>query len=59
MREIMVKALRDIGKPPPGISGATILGDGRVLLIADPKSLVALTPQLRTQTITASRGAGR
>jgi len=52
MREIVVKALGDIGKPPPGISGATILGDGRVLLIADPKSLVALTPQLH-------RGAGR
>jgi two-component system chemotaxis sensor kinase CheA len=57
MREIVVKALRDIGKPPPGISGATILGDGRVLLIADPKSLVALPPQLHTQTITA--GADR
>jgi len=59
MREIVVKALGDIGKPPPGISGATILGDGRVLLIADPKALVALTPQLHTQTIAAGRGADR
>lgn len=48
MREIVVKGLGDIGSPPPGIAGATILGDGRVLLIADPKSLVALSPLLHT-----------
>jgi two-component system chemotaxis sensor kinase CheA len=46
MREIVVKGLGDIGSPPPGIAGATILGDGRVLLIADPKSLVAMSPML-------------
>ncbi|HXH40439.1 MAG TPA: chemotaxis protein CheW [Thermoanaerobaculia bacterium] len=58
MREIVVKGLGDIGAPPPGISGATILGDGRVLLIADPKSLVGLSPLLHTQTI-ATTGADR
>ncbi|HEV2720130.1 MAG TPA: chemotaxis protein CheW, partial [Thermoanaerobaculia bacterium] len=42
MREIVVKGLGDLGAPPPGIAGATILGDGRVLLILDPKSLIAL-----------------
>ncbi len=46
MREIVVKSLGELGTPPPGISGATILGDGRVLLITDPKSLVAMSPSL-------------
>jgi two-component system chemotaxis sensor kinase CheA len=54
MREIVVKGLADIGSPPPGISGATILGDGRVLLIADPKSLVALSPLLSPQLHTGA-----
>jgi two-component system chemotaxis sensor kinase CheA len=48
MREIVVKGLGDIGAPPPGISGATILGDGRVLLIADPKSLISVSPLLHS-----------
>lgn len=46
IREIVVKGLGDIGAPPPGIAGATILGDGRVLLILDPKSLSLITPLL-------------
>ena len=44
MREIVVKGLGEIGGLPRGISGATILGDGRVLLILDARSLVAMTP---------------
>lgn len=46
IREIVVKGLGEIGAPPPGIAGATILGDGRVLLILDPKSLAAISPLL-------------
>ena len=48
MREIVVKGLGDLGAPPTGIAGATILGDGRVLLILDPKSLITLSPLLHT-----------
>jgi two-component system, chemotaxis family, sensor kinase CheA len=44
MREIVVKGLGDVGANPTGIAGATILGDGRVLLILDPKSLIGLSP---------------
>jgi two-component system chemotaxis sensor kinase CheA len=44
VREIVVKGLDKIVGNPPGISGATILGDGRVLLIIDPPGLVSLTP---------------
>ena len=50
MREIVVKTLGDVGGLPRGISGATILGDGRVLLILDPRSLVAMTPAVETHT---------
>ena len=46
MREIVVKGLGDIGAVPTGISGATILGDGRVLLILDPRALAGLSPLL-------------
>lgn len=46
IREIVVKALDATVGSPPGISGATILGDGRVVLILDPKGLVSLSPRL-------------
>ncbi len=44
IREIVVKALDPLVGTPRGVSGATILGDGRVLLILDPRSLVNLPP---------------
>lgn len=43
-REIVVKELDAAVGKPPGISGGTILGDGRVILILEPKGLVALKP---------------
>lgn len=39
--EIMIKALGDYLGDIDGISGATILGDGRVALVIDPISLIA------------------
>lgn len=55
MREIVVKGLGEIGSVPRGIAGATILGDGRVLLILDPKSLIGMSPLL-DGTDPAARG---
>ena len=44
IRDIVVKSLDPIVGQPVGISGSTILGDGRVIMILDPASLVALPP---------------
>ncbi len=44
MREIVIKALDPLLGEPAGVSGATILGDGRVVLILHPKELVRLPP---------------
>lgn len=44
IREIVVKGLDAVVGTPAGISGSTILGDGRVILILDPRGLVALSP---------------
>jgi chemotaxis protein histidine kinase CheA len=38
--EIMIKALGDYLGLVDGISGATVLGDGRVALVIDPVSLI-------------------
>ena len=46
IRDIVVKGLDDIVGKPPGISGSTILGDGRVIMILDPMALVSLAPTL-------------
>ncbi|MFZ2492670.1 MAG: chemotaxis protein CheW, partial [Thermoanaerobaculia bacterium] len=46
IREIVVKALDSSVGTPAGISGATILGDGRVVLILDPKGLVTMSPRV-------------
>jgi two-component system, chemotaxis family, sensor kinase CheA len=43
-REIVVRALSDPLVKVPGVSGATDLGDGRVVLILDLPALVARTP---------------
>ncbi|MCM0081106.1 chemotaxis protein CheA [Geomonas sp. Red32] len=40
-QEIVVKGLDDYLEEPPGISGATVLGDGTVALILDLPSLLA------------------
>lgn len=46
IRDIVVKGLDDIVGRPKGISGSTILGDGRVIMILDPTALVGLAPTL-------------
>jgi two-component system, chemotaxis family, sensor kinase CheA len=48
IREIVVKGLDSMVGTPQGISGATILGDGRVLLILDPSGLMAISPFVNT-----------
>ena len=44
IRDIVVKGLDIIVGNPKGISGSTILGDGRVIMILDPSALVNLAP---------------
>jgi two-component system chemotaxis sensor kinase CheA len=44
IKEIVVKGLDTTVGSPQGVSGATILGDGRVLLILDPLGLITLSP---------------
>ena len=48
-REIVVRAINDPLIQVPGITGATELGDGRVVLILD---VAALVKQMRTRSIT-------
>jgi two-component system chemotaxis sensor kinase CheA len=40
-QEIVVKPLSRLLKDSHGFSGATILGDGRVMLILDPRTMFA------------------
>jgi len=44
IREVVVKGLDSLLAAPTGISGSTILGDGRAVLILDPAGLLALSP---------------
>jgi len=44
IRDIVVKGLDRIVGRPAGISGSTILGDGRVILILDPAALTVIPP---------------
>jgi two-component system chemotaxis sensor kinase CheA len=44
IREVVVKGLDPLLAAPQGISGSTILGDGRAVLILDPAGLLALSP---------------
>lgn len=39
-RQVVIKSLEDHCGPVPGISAATILGDGRIALILDPEALL-------------------
>jgi two-component system chemotaxis sensor kinase CheA len=51
-RQVVIKSLEDNYGVIPGISAATILGDGRIALIVDPEEIIAsagldtVTPQL-------------
>jgi two-component system chemotaxis sensor kinase CheA len=49
-QEIVAKPLGSIIGNAPGLSGCTILGDGRIALIVDVPSLINATMQARTQT---------
>ena len=44
IRDIVVKGLDRIVGKPEGVSGSTILGDGRVIMILDPNALVVMSP---------------
>lgn len=46
IRDIVFKGLDSIVGQPIGISGSTILGDGRVVMILDPNALVTIPPFL-------------
>ncbi len=48
IRDIVVKGLDSIVGQPRGISGSTVLGDGRVIMILDPASLAATPPFVET-----------
>jgi two-component system chemotaxis sensor kinase CheA len=42
IQEIVVKPLDAFMGTPPGVGGSTILGDGRAVLVLDPRSLASL-----------------
>jgi two-component system chemotaxis sensor kinase CheA len=44
IHDIVVKGLDQIVGRPVGISGSTILGDGRVIMILDPATLASIPP---------------
>lgn len=44
VREVVVKGLDPIVGRPPGVGGSTVLGDGRPILILDPRRLVEVEP---------------
>jgi two-component system chemotaxis sensor kinase CheA len=48
-QEIVVKAISPVLGHLPGLSGATILGDGRIALIVDIPSLMNSALQARRQ----------
>ena len=65
-REIVVKTLGPHIASVPGVTGATILGDGRVIMILDPGTLVRAHKPVRgvalrraAQELDAARGARR
>lgn len=50
IHDIVVKGLDRIVGAPAGISGSTILGDGRVIMILDPAALANLSPSTSAHT---------
>jgi two-component system chemotaxis sensor kinase CheA len=58
-REIVVRAIADPLARVDGISGATDLGDGRVVLILDPTALARLTHQRTARVVGAPAEWGR
>ena len=58
-REIVVRAVADPLVRVEGISGATDLGDGRVVLILDPTTLARITRHRGARATTDARRRGR
>ena len=58
-REIVVRAIADPLVRVDGISGATDLGDGRVVLILDPAALARQMRERPDRSIAARRGSDR
>ena len=50
IRDIVVKGLDSIVGEPAGVSGSTILGDGRVIMILDPTALATIPPWNASET---------
>ncbi len=50
IRDIVVKGLDRIVGQPAGVSGSTILGDGRVIMILDPAALAVIPPFVGGET---------
>lgn len=48
-QQVVIKSLEDNYAKVPGVSGATILGDGRVALIVDIPGLVTMSGLNQTQ----------
>jgi chemosensory pili system protein ChpA (sensor histidine kinase/response regulator) len=57
IRDIVVKSLDSIVGQHVGISGATILGDGRVIMILDPSALVIQRPSRFSRSAPAGAAA--
>lgn len=49
IRDIVVRGLDPIVGQPSGISGSTVLGDGRVVMILDPTALTRVSPFVDTE----------
>jgi two-component system chemotaxis sensor kinase CheA len=58
-REIVVRAIADPLARVDGISGATDLGDGRVVLILDPSAIARRTRQRTARLVGEAAGWGR
>jgi two-component system chemotaxis sensor kinase CheA len=58
-REIVVRAIADPLVRVEGISGATDLGDGRVVLILDPAALARIVKQRTARVVGDTAGWGR
>ncbi|MEM9497300.1 MAG: chemotaxis protein CheA [Pseudomonadota bacterium] len=50
-RQVVVKSLEAAYGRVPGISAATILGDGKIAMILDPESIVQMAPSAHTHNL--------
>ncbi len=58
-QQVVIKSIQENFDPVPGVSGATILGNGRVALILDIEQLKSMPAEGRARTASSrERGAG-